>query len=134
MSLRDDWVATLEAENENLRHRVSELEQLLGLRFEFPVHFGLSRSEGTIFGLLVKNPLVTKEMALSGLYLHKQDEAEIKIVDVYVCKIRKKLKAWDIQVETVWGQGYRLAPASRPIVEGIMADLNRPVSSAGAAA
>ncbi len=39
------------------------------------------------------------------------DEAELKIVDVFVCKIRKKLSAatgGDNFIETVWGRGYVL--------------------------
>lgn len=40
------------------------------------------------------------------------DEAEIKIVDVYICKLRKKLRPFSIEVVTVWGTGYQLTPAS----------------------
>ncbi len=36
------------------------------------------------------------------------DEPEIKIVDVFVCKLRKKLTSagFETPIETVWGQGY----------------------------
>lgn len=36
------------------------------------------------------------------------DEREIKIVDVFVCKLRKKLKPLGVEIATAWGQGYRL--------------------------
>jgi two-component system cell cycle response regulator CtrA len=39
------------------------------------------------------------------------DEPELKIIDVFMCKIRKKLGAasnGDNYIETVWGRGYRL--------------------------
>jgi DNA-binding winged helix-turn-helix (wHTH) protein len=52
---------------------------------------------------------LTKEQLLNRLY-RKDDEPEIKIVDVFICKIRHKLRLLgaDKQVETVWGRGYRL--------------------------
>jgi len=53
---------------------------------------------------------VTKEMFLSHLY-RGMDEPEIKIIDVFVCKLRKKLAeatGGKSYIETVWGRGYRL--------------------------
>jgi len=54
----------------------------------------------------------SKEQLLNNLYTHDVDAAEIKIIDVFICKIRKKLNQLhpglgDI-IETVWGEGYRL--------------------------
>jgi two-component system, cell cycle response regulator CtrA len=60
---------------------------------------------------------VTKEMLLGHLYGGK-DEPELKIIDVFVCRLRKKLaQATDGKhyIETVWGRGYRLCgPAEAP--------------------
>jgi DNA-binding response OmpR family regulator len=60
---------------------------------------------------------VTKEMLLGHLYGGK-DKPELKIIDVFVCNLRKKLaRATDGKdyIETVWGRGYRLcAPAEMP--------------------
>jgi two-component system cell cycle response regulator CtrA len=38
------------------------------------------------------------------------DEPELKIIDVFICKLRKKLQAaaGDHFIETVWGRGYVL--------------------------
>ena len=39
------------------------------------------------------------------------DEPELKIIDVFVCKLRKKLSAamdGESHIETVWGRGYVL--------------------------
>ena len=62
---------------------------------------------------------VTKEMLLDHLYDGK-DEPQLKIIDVFVCRLRKKLaQATDGKhhIETVWGRGYRLcAPAEMPAV------------------
>lgn len=41
------------------------------------------------------------------------EEPDAKIVDVFICKARKKIAPFGIQIETLWGQGYRLPPASK---------------------
>ena len=59
---------------------------------------------------LRKGTTVTKEMFLGQLY-GGMDEPEIKIIDVYICKLRKKLAAASNgkdYIETVWGRGYVL--------------------------
>jgi two-component system cell cycle response regulator CtrA len=59
---------------------------------------------------LRKGSTLTKEMFLNNLY-GGMDEPEIKIIDVFICKLRKKLaNASDGKnyIETVWGRGYVL--------------------------
>jgi two-component system cell cycle response regulator CtrA len=58
---------------------------------------------------LRKGTTLTKEMFLNHLY-GGMDEPELKIIDVFICKLRKKLKmaASDHYIETVWGRGYML--------------------------
>jgi two-component system cell cycle response regulator CtrA len=58
---------------------------------------------------LRKGTTLTKEMFLNHLY-GGMDEPELKIIDVFICKLRKKLKAAarDHYIETVWGRGYVL--------------------------
>jgi two-component system cell cycle response regulator CtrA len=51
---------------------------------------------------------ITKEMILNRMY-GGMDEPELKIIDVYICKLRKKLAAASggrDYIETVWGRGY----------------------------
>ncbi|TRW96263.1 response regulator transcription factor [Paracoccus sp. M683] len=65
---------------------------------------------------LRKGTTLTKEMFLNHLY-GGMDEPELKIIDVFICKLRKKLSealAGENHIETVWGRGYVLrdpAPA-----------------------
>jgi two-component system cell cycle response regulator CtrA len=58
---------------------------------------------------LRKGTTLTKEMFLNYLY-GGLDEPEVKIIDVFICKLRKKLnlQAKDDYIETVWGRGYML--------------------------
>ncbi|WP_313899353.1 response regulator transcription factor CtrA [Methylobacterium sp. E-065] len=59
---------------------------------------------------LRKGSTITKEMFLNHLY-GGLDEPELKIIDVFVCKLRKKLATASQgknYIETVWGRGYVL--------------------------
>ena len=59
---------------------------------------------------LRKGTTLTKEMFLDHLY-GGMDEPELKIIDVFVCKLRKKLATatgGEHYIETVWGRGYML--------------------------
>ncbi|KPP81641.1 MAG: two component signal transduction system controlling cell cycle response regulator CrtA [Oceanicaulis sp. HLUCCA04] len=59
---------------------------------------------------LRKGTTLTKEMFLNHLY-GGMDEPELKIIDVFICKLRKKLEAATgakAPIETVWGRGYVL--------------------------
>jgi two-component system cell cycle response regulator CtrA len=63
---------------------------------------------------LRKGSTLTKEMFLNHLY-GGIDEPELKIIDVFICKLRKKLATaseGDNYIETVWGRGYVLRSPS----------------------
>ena len=75
-----------------------------------PLH--LTRKEYGILELLSlrKGTTLTKEVFLNDLY-GGVDEPELKIIDVFICKLRKKLSAatgGENYIETVWGRGYVL--------------------------
>jgi two-component system, cell cycle response regulator CtrA len=77
----------------------------------------LTGKEYAILELLClhKDTTLTKEMLLEHLY-GGIDEPGLKIIDIFVCHLRKKLAqatAGNHYIETVWGRGYRLRdPAS----------------------
>jgi len=88
-----------------------------------PLH--LTGKEYGILELLSlrKGTTLTKEMFLNHLY-GGMDEPELKIIDVFVCKLRKKLgnaTGGDNYIETVWGRGYVL----RDPTETVVAELTR---------
>jgi two-component system cell cycle response regulator CtrA len=87
----------------NLDTRTAEVD-------EEPLH--LTGKEYGIIELLSlrKGTTLTKEMFLNHLY-NGRDEPELKIIDVFVCKLRKKLTmatGGDTYIDTVWGRGYVL--------------------------
>ncbi|GIL41390.1 response regulator transcription factor CtrA [Roseiterribacter gracilis] len=95
----------------NLDSRMVEVESQ-------PLH--LTGKEYGILELLSlrKGTTLTKEMFLNHLY-GGIDEPELKIIDVFICKLRKKLSTatrGENYIETVWGRGYVLRD---PAGEGI---------------
>ena len=82
-----------------------------------PVH--LTAKEYGILELLAlrKGSTLSKEAFLNHLY-GGMDEPELKIIDVFVCKLRKKLTAisGNQYIQTVWGRGYMLKdPGDQPL-------------------
>jgi two-component system, cell cycle response regulator CtrA len=79
---------------------------------------------------LRKGTTLTKEMFLNHLY-GGIDEPELKIIDVFVCKLRQKLAqatGGEHYIETVWGRGYML----RDAVETLAAPIAVPPEDLGA--
>jgi two-component system cell cycle response regulator CtrA len=90
----------------NLDTRVVEVDSQ-------PLH--LTGKEYAILELLSlrKGTTLTKEMFLNHLY-GGIDEPELKIIDVFICKLRKKVATathGEHYIETVWGRGYVLRDA-----------------------
>jgi two-component system cell cycle response regulator CtrA len=88
-----------------------------------PLH--LTGKEYGILELLSlrKGQTLTKEQFLNHLY-GGIDEPELKIIDVFICKLRKKLTSatkGDNYIETVWGRGYVLRETDVGAVGGAAA-------------
>ena len=61
-----------------------------------------------IYALLEKMPRVaSRGHLLRRIYNNFDSEAEAKIIDVWICKVRPKIEGTALSIETVWGRGYR---------------------------
>ncbi len=112
-------IMRLESENDELRERVRQLEEELfatGSWFA-PVEFGLTSYENKMLAALMSRSECTKNMLMLALYGDKIDVAQDKIVDVFICKIRAKLKPFGILITTHWGHGYYLTPENKAKVD-----------------
>lgn len=80
--------------------------------------FGLTGTQARLCELLERAPnrQLTRESIYRRLYASRPevDWPEVKIVDIMVCKIRKRLAGSPLRIVTIWGEGYRL--------EGALAD------------
>lgn len=103
-------VDALKGEVDRLQGRIDQLEDAMGMSFVAPVEWRLTPSEARVFGVLLERDVATKNAIMAALYRNDgRDEAELKIVDVFVCKIRKKLKGFGVEIVTHWGMGWSLA-------------------------
>jgi hypothetical protein len=91
--------------------RCEELDRLLGLDEEFPPSLGFTTTEQRILGMLSRRAICRAEAIFMAVWGGRPaaDMPEQKIVDVFVCKIRKKLKPHGICVFTKYSEGYYLS-------------------------
>lgn len=93
------------------------LEQEEALTFACARYFKATPLEAALLVVLLKRNELTKEQLHAVVENNRpspgRDETDPKIVDVIVCHLRKKLKAFQIEITTVRGMGYFIAPASR---------------------
>lgn len=76
-------------------------------------HYQLTKAERIVAEMLfrAKERPVTRAALYDALYAVRRSEAEQpleKIVDVFVCKLRKKLKDSHYSIHNVYGLGYRM--------------------------
>ncbi len=67
---------------------------------------------------------LTKETFLDHLY-GGMDEPEQKIIDVFICKLRKKIASvsgHQTAIRTIWGRGYTLEEGETPATTGLAED------------
>lgn len=70
-----------------------------------------TKYEGLLFLHLFRAAprIETRARIMDALYAGRcGDEPDEKVVDVFICKLRKKLKDTGLRIESVWGVGYRL--------------------------
>ena len=88
----------------------------------------LTGKEYTILELLVlrKGMVLTKEAFLNHLY-GGMDEPDIKIIDVFICKLRKKLAQAGVDklIDTVWGRGYIIRQSAHDVEPGALVPAER---------
>lgn len=107
-------IETLRQTVEELTHRLANLTDEM-VYFALPGidQWNLTKHERAIAKMLYdrKGQVVRKDRIMTALYAARVTDDEIpeeKIIDVFVCKLRKKLKGTGWQIKTAWGVGYSL--------------------------
>ncbi len=113
-------VAELEAANEALQFRLSEL---VGSPDDGSVDVpGLGRihmtpQRGLILRLLLgrKGQMVSLDALYQAMCGHRPDAdwPELRMITVHVCHVRKAIRGSAVAIENVWGRGYRLVDVAR---------------------
>ena len=95
-----------------LTERVRDLEKLFKPSALLPPEWQLTAKEADLFCVLLNGTaVVTKDSAYRALY--PDYHVEPKVLDVFICKIRKKLQPYQIRIATVWGRGWYLVDRGR---------------------
>ena len=114
------------SELQKLRDRVAELEEALGAKLQLTpcrsVH--LSPTEEKICGLLLQRPVLTLNIFFVCIYGARPecDQPGEKMLDVWICKLRKKLGPLGVAIQTKWGAGYYLDQESRTKLAALLED------------
>lgn len=82
----------------------AEHDALQGV-FHLQRQFGLTPHEARLLVELSDGRAHKKENLVARMYANDADGPEPKIIDVYICKIRRKLAGTPIHVKTIWGGG-----------------------------
>ena len=124
---------------ENLTEERDHYKRELGLEAgrselaKLQMRWRLTPREAQLLGAMhaIGGKVLSKQSALTALYSNQMDEPEIKIVDVFLCKVRKKMNNGEVRkgkfgsanqqyIETIWGTGYRLTPAGVAAVDAAL--------------
>lgn len=88
--------------------------------------FKVTGLQASILALLVRRNEVQKEVLHQRIQQrrknNKTDETDPKMVDVVICNLRKRLKPFDLKIETLWGDGYYMTPETRARAQQQIAD------------
>lgn len=84
-------------------HQADDAEQGL---LNLSCAFGLTRQESLLLYKIADGRPHSRESLLAALYAGSAEPAEVKIVDVVVCRLRHKLAGSGVAIRTLWGIGY----------------------------
>lgn len=116
MTIHDLEVNRLRIENKQLRERVEDLEydlkelhgQVNGAKLFFPIEWALTARETDVLRYLVVNTVGEKKAIHRAMYPREWDAPDLKIMDVFICKLRRKVRPFGVEIDTVWGIGWSL--------------------------
>lgn len=94
----------LEQENYELKEKFRDI--FAASSNNLKIIFNLTPHEAIILGYMFNKFEATRENLMNALYFNSTKDINIKIIDVFVCKLRKKLKKFNIKIDTIWGKGY----------------------------
>lgn len=129
-NLSREQVFDLLEERDILRETVHQLEEKLREMLAprtvvLPRSWRLTRKEELIVLAFLKvgtNTLDRERMMLTLYGMFDDDTPQMKILDVFICKIRRKMMEAQtlIHIETVWGRGWRLEAESFDRLKGVV--------------
>lgn len=120
-------IIKLRYERDLARAELAEMRAAMLPPIHFPTQWNLSTTETKILLILSRRAgYFSNEGLYSLVYDSPANGPEQKIIGVFICKLRKKLRGTGIEIETLWGRGYQLSVGSHEIVARVWADSSQP--------
>ena len=85
-------------------------------------YFGVTHQQSIVLSVLLKRPEATKEQLHQAIERERPEDKEkthIKLVDVLICILRRKLKPFGFAIKTMWGTGYLMEAKDRAKADGL---------------
>lgn len=102
-----------EVERDELLERIRQLEsELYHTDWIAPSEFGLTRQEQAFLACLLTREMRSHDSILTAISNGNAD-VDSRLSQVVACKVRRKLKPYGIDVQRVWGIGYRISEDAR---------------------
>ena len=91
-------------------------EQVAGQKLDEDVltaqaNLGVTPAEARVLSSLITSTPRSKAALLMVASTEPAAEPTMKLVEVYICKLRKKLRKIDVKIKTIWGHGYQMESA-----------------------
>jgi two-component system cell cycle response regulator CtrA len=116
MSMHSPEVASLRRENEQLRDKLTVLEESVGAGLQAPRLLCLSKMQERVFCCLYRRGFAERDTIMAAMYGVEVYEKDPKSLDVYICSLRKKCAPHGITIKMIYGRGYEMPEESRRIV------------------
>lgn len=118
----DVELQALRERNEWLEERNAFLERQLVPVLALPLEWSLTPHEARLDSALYARNECSKDQLMAAIYRDDgRDEPMEKIVDVFVCKVRAKMKRFGAGIATHWGHGYSLDTIARAAIDKLNA-------------
>jgi DNA-binding response OmpR family regulator len=87
---------------------------------------GLSPSEAILLSVLISRETLTRMSARVALYSLRPEadhpKSQSKIIDVFIKRIRERMRELDVRIETIWGVGWRIPKADKEKLKCLLAE------------
>lgn len=114
-------ILQLRGEVDELKEALRQIKEALRPVSAYPADWGLTRKESELLHVLRRGGGLTlhRERLLVALYGFEVDVGA-RILDVMICKMRKKLKPFGIGFSVVRGEGFGLTSGSLAVIDAAM--------------
>ena len=111
---------SLKRENEQLRDRLTVLEESIGLGIQAPRALNLTWMQERIFCCIYRRGFAERETIMAAMYGVESYNKDPAIISVFLCKARRTLSKFSIEINNVYGRGWEMPEQSRHIVRAML--------------